>query len=217
MKTALLPILSALLLCSLGRADAATVLTAPGSIHVEGVIDGGIIAPGDVGDTLDYLKFEVLSPTQITVTSGFNSALLLLLAAYIGRDDEFGFIGNPFRLEQTSSTEWSTLTRSLEPGTYVAAMGVRDDTSYDVFDGFTAVNPEGGGFTRGLYAYSIAGDVRALEYWDGELDGTFKVTVIPEPCASALLLSVGLVVRRRRRIRGQICAVAHPGHSPPPC
>ncbi len=77
-------------------------------------------------------------------------------------------------------------------------MGVRDKTSYDIFDGFTAVNPEGGGFTRGDYAYSIAGDVRALEYWDGELDGTFKITIIPEPSVVWLGVAAGAFALRRR-------------------
>jgi hypothetical protein len=179
-------------------AGAATVIQSPDLVQVNGVLDGGLIAPDDVGNTLDYLKFEVLSTTQITVTSGFSGGLLLMLAEYIGRDDQFGFIDNPFRLEQTSSTEWSTLTRSLDPGIYIAAMGVRDDTSYDIFDGFTAVNPEGGGFTWADYAYSIAGDVRALEFWDGELDGTFIITIIPEPSAAMFLIAASLFGASRR-------------------
>ena len=93
------------------------------------------------------------------------------------------------------------MTRTLDPGIYVAAMGMRINTSYDIGDGFTAVNPEGGGFTFANYAYSISGDVRALQYWDGELDGTFKITTfIPEP-SWAVLCGVGLALiglRRRR-------------------
>jgi len=178
--------------------NAATVLQSPGLIEVNGFLDGSSGNPDFKGDTLDYLKFAVVSTTTITVTSGFNNSYLLMLAAYIGRDDQFGFVGSPYRLEQTSTTEWSTLTRSLDPGIYIAVIGMLENTSYDIFDGFTAVNSEGGGFTRGEYAYSIAGDVQALEYWDGELNGAFKITVIPEASSFALLTASSLYVLRRR-------------------
>lgn len=182
----------------------AAVVQTPGFIAVEGVLNGSSGTPFEPSDTLDYLKFEVLTTTSITVTSGFGSGVRLRLAQFIGKNDEFGFIGDPYYLEQTSSTEWSFLTRTLDPGVYVTAMGVRDNTSYDIFDGFVAVNPEGGGFTVGNYAYSIAGDVRALEFWDGELDGTFKIIrfEVPEPSPAALLAAGigGWMARRRKSI-----------------
>jgi hypothetical protein len=182
-------------LSSVGRA---AVIQTPSLISVEGVINGdGSSPPGIRGDTLDYLKFEVLTTSSITVTSGFNSAFHLLLAQFIGRNDEFGFIGNPFILNQASRTEWDTLTRILDPGIYVAVVGLRENTSYDTFDGFVAVNPEGGGFTNGPYAYSISGDVRALEFWDGELDGTFKITSIPEPSTAAYVGGSALLLWKR--------------------
>jgi hypothetical protein len=82
----------------------------------------------------------------------------------------------------------------------VAAPG--GPSSYDVFDGYVAVNPEGGGFIQGPYQYTITGDVRGLEYWDGHLDGTFTVTFIPEPASAALVgLAFGLSLWRRRRTR----------------
>jgi hypothetical protein len=85
----------------------------------------------------------------------------------------------------------------LDPGIYVAVVGLRENTSYDTFDGFVAVNPEGGGFTNGPYAYSISGDVRALEFWDGELDGTFKITSIPEPSTAAYVGGSALLLWKR--------------------
>ncbi len=107
----------------------AAVIQTPGLISVEGVINGdGSSPPGIRGDTLDYLKFEVLTTSSITVTSGFGNNGRLLLAQFIGRDDEFGFLDHPFILEQNSSTQWDSFTRILEPGTYVTAMGVRTRT-----------------------------------------------------------------------------------------
>ena len=197
------PILFFILICAstacFTEISGAVVVQTPGIIKVEGFLNGGIIAPDITGDTLDYLKFEVLTTTSITITSEFNSALFLHLAQFIGRDDEFGFVGNPYYLVQESSTEWDFFTRTLDPGIYVIAMGVRRNTSYDIFDGFQAVNPEGGGFTSGEYAYSIEGDVRAAEFWDGELDGSFKITIIPEPSATALCGLAAMAVGFRKR------------------
>ena len=178
--------------------NAATVLQSPGLIEVNCFLDGSSGNPDFKGDTLDYLKFAVARTTTITVTSGFNNSYLLMLAAYIGRDDQFGSVDSPYRLEQTSTTEWSTLTRSLDPGVYIAVIGMLENTSYDIFDGFTAVNSEGGGFARGEYAYRIAGDVQALEYWDGELDGNFRILSIPEPSSIALLTAFSFYVLRLR-------------------
>ncbi len=190
-------LLCVMMFCSPLAACAAVIQT-PGLIAVAGVINGdGSSPPGIRGDTLDYLKFEVLTTSSVTVTSGFGSGFRLLLAQFIGRNDEFGFIGNPFYLEQTSSTDYSSLIRSLDAGVYVAVMNVADNTSYDIFDGFVAVNPEGGGFTNGPYGYSIAGDVRALEFWDGELDGSFIITSVPEPCTAAYLGGSALLLWRR--------------------
>ncbi len=202
MKIALFSVLVCLAWCGIPSDCEAAVVQTPGLISVEGVINGSSGTPFEPSDTLDYLKFEVLTPTSITVTSGFGGNAVLLLAQFTGDNDEFGFVGDPYRLVQTSSETWDSFTRTLFPGVYVTAMGVLTNTSYDIFDGFVAVNPEGGGGTEGHYAYSIAGDVRALEFWDGELDGTFKITYynVPEPSGAALgLLTAGLALQRRRR------------------
>ncbi len=202
MKTMILAALSGITVCGVLDVCKAAVVQTPGLISVEGVINGSSGTPFEPSDTLDYLKFEVLTTTSITVTSGFGGNAVLLLAQFTGDNDEFGFLGDPYRLVQTSSETWDSFTRTLFPGVYVTAMGVLTNTSYDIFDGFVAVNPEGGGFTVGNYAYSIAGDVRALEFWDGELDGTFKITYydVPEPSGAALgLLTAGLALQRRRR------------------
>lgn len=196
MKLLLIAGSAALLLSSAAQS---AVVQLPRRIEVDAVLDGGIIAPLVTGDTLDYLTFEVLTTADVTVTSGFGGGLLLLLAQFIGRDDEFGYLGHPFRLEQTSPITFDSLSRELDPGIYVTAMGLRDHTSYDVFDGYTAVNPEGGGFTFGPYAYSIDGPVRALEFREGNLDGTFTITQIPEPTASLLLLAGGALLLSWRK------------------
>lgn len=198
MKTPLFCIIPCAILWCLPAVSHATVIQTPGLISVDGELNGGLIAPGAVGNTMDYLKFQVLTPTRITITSGFGDEARLLLAQFIGRNDEFGFIDNPFYLVQTSRTEWNSFTRMLDPGIYVTVMAVLYHTSYDIFDGFVAVNPEGRGFTRGPYAYSISGDVQALEFWDGNLDGTFVVTSVPEPSTALLLSTTAALLWLRR-------------------
>ena len=202
MKALLFTLGAALLLAAIpGRAD---VIQLPGRIEVEGVLDGSASSPGIRGDTMDYLTFEVLSLGSVTFTSGFNSAFNLYLAGYIGVEDEFGFLGNPYILEQTPSMPRDFFTRTLDPGIYVTAMGMRENTSYDVFDGYKPVNEEGGGFTFGPYAYTIDGPVRALEFREGNLDGTFTITQIPEPRTLLLLIAsmAALAGRRRKNARG---------------
>ena len=179
--------------------SAAAVFSSPGFVRVEGVINGGLIAPGRVGDTMDYLKFEVLSSGTVTATSGFGGAHVLRLAQYIGVNDEFGLIGGlgPFRLFQTSSVSFDSMSIFINPGIYVASVGMHERSSYDIFDGFRALNPEGGGFTLGPYAYSLAGDLRPLEFWDGELNNTFIVTQVPEPGTAFLIGGSALFLLQR--------------------
>jgi hypothetical protein len=189
----------ALWLAGSSVADSA-VIQLPGGIAVEGILDGGIIAPGVTGDTLDYLKFELMSTSELTVeVTNFSSNRMLMLAAFIGRNDEFGFLGNPYLIIGTIGPQ--SFSRPLDAGVYVAVVGTRANTSYDIFDGFVPVNPEGGGFTVGEYGYAVSGDVKALEFWDGELDGTFKITIIPEPATVALAGFGAVLLLPRRRAK----------------
>lgn len=172
------------------------------TLLVEGFLEGDIETLEFEGDTMDYYNFEVLTEgtVRIEVVPGFGGGLILL-ASFIGRDDEFGFIGNPYRIEPPGSEgRPQFLERPLDVGEYVVAMGGGGRSSYDIFDGYVAVNPEGGGFPQAPYAYTITGDVRGLEYWDGHLDGTFTVTQIPEASAVALLgLAAGGLLWKRRK------------------
>ena len=159
---------------------------------------------------MDYLKFEVLTTSVVTFRMQNYGGNLHLLGSFIGRDDAFGFVDSPFYLWVFAGHDFNgpspSFTRTLEAGTYVVATGQDSHSGYDIFDGFRAVNPEGGGggFIFGNYAYDILGDVRALEFWDGDLDGTFTITrfPVPEPGFGYLLLVTTLTtVGRRRRVR----------------
>ncbi len=173
------------------------LLASPASastLLVEGFVDGDVLPGPELGDTMDYYKFQVVTPGTVRIEA-VPSGGLLLLAQYIGRTDEFGFINTPFRIEASGPY---VLERLLDAGEYVVAMTAGGRTSYDIYDGYKAVNREGGGFGQAPYAYSITGDVRGLEYWDGHLDGTFIVTTIPEPsCLFYLGVGVASVFRWR--------------------
>ena len=172
------------------------------TLLVEGFLEGSANQPVLRGDTMDYYKFEMLTdgPVRIEVIPEFGG-FLFEMASFIGLEDRFGFIGNPFRIIPPGPDGHPQfLERHLDQGEYVVVTQGGGRTSYDIFDGYVAVNPEGGGFRQARYAYTIIGDVRGLEYWDGHLDGTFTVTLIPEP-SMALLATVGgcwLVCTRRR-------------------
>lgn len=179
----------------------------PGRIEVAGVINGDGSDLSVKDDTLDYLTFEVMSTTDLTVTvhEDLLTNYQLWLLGFIGVDQPFKELGFSERDLQIQLGESKTF--SFNPGIYVAVTGIqdRDDNQfYNPGRGFVAVNPLGGGFTRGPYAYSLSGDIRALEFRDGELDGTFIITEypIPEPGAAVLLVAIGagFASTRRRRI-----------------
>lgn len=164
------------------------------TLLVEGFLEADVLPGPELGDTMDFYKFRVLTPGSVRIDA-VPTGGLLLVAQYIGRIDEFGFIDHPFRIEASGPY---LLERFLDAGEYVVAMTAGGETSYDIFDGYKAVNREGGGFGQAPYAYTITGAVRGLEYWDGHLDGTFTVTSIPEPsCLLYLGGSVALLFLRR--------------------
>jgi hypothetical protein len=184
------------------QAGPTTINQSSGLIDVCGSINGGVIRvnPDNTGDTLDYLKFEVLSTStvRIEMQAGF---VRHLLGAFLGVSTEFGFPpGFPYYLStpcasdgcvaiprEHSASGDAYVEGSLLAGIYVLSTGESRSTSYDIGDGFTPVNPEGGGFIVDIYTYQIRGDVRGLEFYDGNLNGTFTVTSIPEPTAAVYI------------------------------
>jgi hypothetical protein len=177
-------------------------------IAISAVLEGDAgLGPGD-GDTLDYLTFEVLSSSDVTLTGDPpRGGIEYLLAEYIGREDEFGDLSasGEFRLvwdclgPLCQDSPPMILSRRLDPGVYVIITNMRFDTSYDHFDGYVPVNPEGGGFVRATYSYTLEGDLRGLEFREGNLDGTFTVTRIPEPGVAGMVgLALAGLARRKR-------------------
>ena len=198
------PILIVSILSFLILPVTAAVVQTPGNIAVQGLINGDGSDLSVKGDTLDFLKFEILTTSNLTVYSEFGTRGQLWLAGFVGDDLGFDYIGisePDLRIPYGESKAFP-----LGPGIYVAVFGIRDEDDNQFYSedrGFVPVNPLGGGFTNGPYAYSLRGDIRALEFWDGELDNTFIITrfEIPEPAAPLLaaMACTALLLNRRRK------------------
>lgn len=127
------------------------------------------------------------------------------LAGFVGDDLGFDYIGineQDLRIPFGQSRSFP-----LGPGIYVMATGMldvptEDNQFYSGDKGYVPANPLGGGFTIANYRYSLTGDIRALEFRDGELNNTFIVTTfgVPEPTVLLLAASTAatLLLRRRR-------------------
>jgi hypothetical protein len=182
-----------------------------GLIDVCGSLDGDAATLQFDGDTLDYLKFEVLTTSTVRIEMQAGAARNLL-GVFLGISTEFGFpTGFPYYVSTPCVSDGCVRTATgayveglLPAGIYVLATGESRSTSYDIGDGFTPVNPEGGGFIVDIYSYQIRGDVRGLEFYDGNLNGTFTVTSIPEPSSGGLIFGgAALFWHRRREARSQ--------------
>jgi hypothetical protein len=184
-----------------------TIITqSSGLIDVCGSINGSSGTPNVIGDTLDYLKFEVLTTSTVRIEMQAGAARHVL-GVFLGISTEFGFpTGFPYYVSTPCVSDGCVRSATgayveglLPAGIYVLATGESRSTSYDIGDGFTPVNPEGGGFIVDIYSYQIRGDVRGLEFYDGNLNGTFTVTQIPEPRLAGLIgLGIFCFSTRRR-------------------
>ena len=184
------------------------VIFTTGKIEVSATIKGDAETLGVFGDTLSYLVFEMFSSGEITLQGKLFNGTKFQMAQYLPNETGFAFIGNPYYLSYSPSLPFDSLlpsfTRNLNAGTYVVVTSRGDNRiSYDIYDGFVAFNPEGGGFSLGYFGYEIIGDVRPLEFRSGNLDNTFTITnyPVPEPSTYALmglgLLVIGWFNRRR--------------------
>jgi Bacterial TSP3 repeat len=100
----------------------------------------------------------------------------------------------------------------VQPGRYIidAKPG---NTGYDGEDGLVAVSESGSDFHYFDYALTMTGNVRLTEIWEGQPDGTFRITVVPEPSSLATLLIAGCLVslRKRRRSIGMMLLILFAG------
>jgi hypothetical protein len=186
-----------------------------GSVNAAIIAISGVIetVPGNFsgrhGETIDYLKFEMLSTGNFSlkVPDMGSTGRFYTLAAFTGDNTQFGgllgasVLGLAEVRQAAAAGTIPTLSRSLERGTYILIVDAYVNSQYDFGDGFVPVNVDGGFFPTDRYSFTIEGDVRGIEFWEGQLDpqpfGSFKITIIPEPSSAALLGGSTLLLWQR--------------------
>ena len=186
----------------------AAVIVTPTGITVDAALNGRLGMPGVIGETLDYLTFEVTTAGPVRlIGTDLSSTVFLALGQVVGPSEEIHDIGDPYRIlyrrgdDPFNPPPPPEFTRVLDPGIYVVQVAKEGYRGNDLGLAFVPVNRQGGGSTA-PYLFAVEGAVRGLEFLEGNLDGTFTVTQVPEPSAVALLgatmAAAGLIRRKRR-------------------
>ena len=199
MKILLLASLNFLLLGSL--ATAGVTFTSTG-VSVSGAIEGSGAEPILRGDTLDYLTFEITAAGPVGMRwTDIGSSLFLAIAQVVEvfdpGDERFLNLVGPYVVFANSPP----LTRILDPGTYVIQVAESGYRSGDIGFDYLPVNRQGGGFIVAPYTFALEGQFQALDFKEGNLNGTFTTTqLVPEPGVLSLLgASAAACLSRRRR------------------
>ncbi len=202
MKTPLLISLSLLLSNTL--LPAAVTLTSTG-VFVEGIIEGSLGIPGVIGETIDYLTFEVTTtgPVRLIATD-ITRSIFLAMGVVFGGGEPFDVPGFPYVLYTNHSiVNPPELTFTLNPGLYLVQVAEEEFRGGDLYEfGYLPVNRSGGGFVASPYSFTLEGQFQSLAFMEGNLNGTFTVTqIVPEPSTAALAAfaaMAGEFFRRRR-------------------
>ncbi len=179
-----------------GLAQAAVIVT-PGRIEVQASLEGD--APFDpiIGETLDFLTFEVAMPTKVRLVATRLSGTVFLA---VGRIYEPGLLEDAALNYRIFYYSPQLLSLDLVPGLYAIQAAV---TEYDdIAPTFVPVNNTSAIISTVNYSYYLEGNVRRLEFMEGHRDRTFTVTQVPEPSAGWLSLTAlacaGRAWRRQR-------------------
>ena len=201
MKTRFLFTLCLVAVCSACRGG---VTITSGSVFVEGVIDGSAINPFFRGDTIDYLTFRVTTagPVRLIATD-ITNAIFLAMGEDVGGGEPFDSVGLPYLLfDNSSRVNPPEFTHILQSGFYLVQVAEEEFRDGDLYPyGFLPVNRSGGGFVASPYSFILEGQFEVLDFMEGNLDGTFTVTHVPEPSTAALLGTVVAAIGFARRRR----------------
>lgn len=193
-----------LLICLFANFTAVAAVTrTPSGIFVEGVIEGSGREPVFRGDTIDYVTFEVVTPGPVRLIGTDIHHSVFLAMGMIEEGEPFDVPGFPYLLFDNYPLQTPPeLTLVLSPGSYLIQTAEAEFEDGDLYAfGFLPVHRAGGGFVAAPYSFTLEGQFQALDFMEGNLDGTFTVTHIPEPSATALLggvIAVASLTRRRR-------------------
>ena len=181
------------LLCLVSSIASAAVLTTPGRIEVQASLEGDAPFGPLIGETLDFLTFEVAAPTTVRLVA---TRLIGTVFLAVGQIYEPGLLGDAapnYRIFHYSTPE---LSLNLLPGLYAIQSAV---TEYDdIAPTFTPVSQTSGNISIVNYSYYLEGNVRGLEFMEGNRNGTFTVTQVPEPSVGLLSISALLLAAQTR-------------------
>ena len=188
-----------LLLC--GSITSAAVIVTPGRIFVEAALEGDALTGQAIGETLDYLTFEVTTPTSVRLVGTDLSSAVFLALAQVVENNDFDYVGEPYRLFCPGSNPPPEFTRLLGIGTYVIQVAVEEYEDGELGYGFLPVSSTEAIIATAPYSFALEGSVQGLKFLEGNRNGTFTVTQVPEPSAVALLFAAtatGVITRRRQ-------------------
>ena len=180
---------------------AGTIVT-PGRISVQGRLEGDQGRGTTIGETIDYLTFEVITRTAVRlIGTDINSSVFLAMAE-VFPGGELTNAGQPYRLFYNSTPPVPQLTLVLDPGLFAVQIAVEEYSDGDLGDSFVPVENSDAIISTVSYSFVLEGDIRGLEFMEGNRDRTFTVTTVPEPTVAALLLTAfaaGFIRRVRQK------------------
>ena len=179
----------------------AAVIMTPNGIFIQGVIEGSGQEPIFRGDTIDYLTFEVTTTGPVRlIANDITNSVFLAMGVVVGGGEPFD-IPSFLLFTNHSIVNPPELTFILNPGLYLVQVAEEEYREGDLGNYFVPVNRPGGGFVASPYSFTLEGQFQVLDFMEGNLEGTFTVTHVPEPCTAALLfmaVAAELLKRRNR-------------------
>ena len=176
------------------------MIVTPGRIEVQASLEGDQFLATNIGETLDFLTFEVATRTQIRLIAiSLRGTLFLTIGQVVGGGEPFDEIRPPNTLYGSNLPTPPEFSNFLDPGTYVVQVAV--EAYEDLGPDFIPVENTSDIISTVPYRFALEGNVRGLEFLEGNRDRTFTVTQVPEP--SAAWLSLAALACAGRGWRGQ--------------
>ena len=197
-----IPFLVSICLILCGSPVIAGVIVTPSGIFVQGVIEGSGVEPVFRGDTIDYLTFEVTTTGPVRLIANDITRSIFLAMGQIIPGERFDIVPPPYLLfTNHTTTNPPEFTHILDPGIYLVQIAEEQYREGDLGPYFSPVNRSGGGFVASPYSFTLEGQLQALDFMEGNLNGTFTITHVPEPTVGSLILvaSAALLLKRRDR------------------
>jgi hypothetical protein len=177
--------------------------TGAATIQLDSFLEVGVPVPGagTVG-THQYIELRIDRPTPLDMVGVWRAGVGLNIFSFNwSGGHEINSPGVLPRLDLRPTQPTGSVSGNLSPGNYLFPI-VLSESDWDSGDGFVPYFgvENTGGFGSGVFSLTITGDFVPKAIWQGNLDGTFTVIPIPEPCGLlGLFVGAGWLASRRRR------------------